>query len=344
MTFFTAPPSSQPTTSVLVYGRKYGVWQAAWSRWATPSSVQATTAAAGLPGGDLPARLGPVTHGDPVAADLGDVLDRPRSSAWPCRVRRPSSARRARCPGASSGAHSARLPRSVCEGMARTVKSAPRGRLGGVGGRAQVRAGVRRRGGSRGCVRRGVDRFGEFGAARPTGSPRSPRRRAPCAKAVPQEPVPKTAAFTALLTCCSPRGAPCPLCLWLRPDACPSRGLAGAAALLDPLPARVVGRLGRLLAADLLQLAGDGGHDDLGGLLQHVRGRSPCRRTARGPRAGRPAREGLARESRSGLLGVRRQQFVGAPLRDGNHRAPWSAARPARRRSCPSSATCRGPG
>ncbi len=29
ITFFTAPPSSQPTTSVMVYGLKYGVWQAA---------------------------------------------------------------------------------------------------------------------------------------------------------------------------------------------------------------------------------------------------------------------------------------------------------------------------
>ena len=76
MTFFTAPPSSQPTTSVLVYGRKYGVWQAAWSRWATASSRAGDDGGGRLPGGDLPGEVG---AGDAPrrgpAADLGDLLD-----------------------------------------------------------------------------------------------------------------------------------------------------------------------------------------------------------------------------------------------------------------------------
>src|SRR5439155_22387028 len=47
ITFFTAPPSSQPTTSPLVYGRRYGVVQACWTAAALAWSTQATTVAAG---------------------------------------------------------------------------------------------------------------------------------------------------------------------------------------------------------------------------------------------------------------------------------------------------------
>ena len=47
MTFFTAPPSSQPTTSVLVYGRKYAVLQSFCTAAARASSTQATTVAVG---------------------------------------------------------------------------------------------------------------------------------------------------------------------------------------------------------------------------------------------------------------------------------------------------------
>ena len=125
MTFFTAPPSSQPTTSVLVYGRKYGVWQAAWSRWATASSVQATTAAAGIRAAISRARLGPVTtaiRSAPILAtsSITSLIRMAEPSSMPfMRETRTES-------GASSGAHSARLPRRVCEGIARTAKSAPR--------------------------------------------------------------------------------------------------------------------------------------------------------------------------------------------------------------------------
>ena len=61
MTFFTAPPSSQPITSVFVYGRKYGVRQALCSRSAVARSVHATTDAAGCPLAISLARLGPLT-------------------------------------------------------------------------------------------------------------------------------------------------------------------------------------------------------------------------------------------------------------------------------------------
>src|SRR5207253_11112518 len=47
MTFLTEPPSSVPTTSGFVYGRKYGVRHACWTNRAVSSSVHATTVAAG---------------------------------------------------------------------------------------------------------------------------------------------------------------------------------------------------------------------------------------------------------------------------------------------------------
>ena len=59
ITFLTAPPSSQPITSGLVYGRKYGVWQSCWSRLASVSSVQATTVAACWRSAISRARFGP---------------------------------------------------------------------------------------------------------------------------------------------------------------------------------------------------------------------------------------------------------------------------------------------
>ena len=119
------------------------------------------------PGGDLLGEVGPGDDGDPVRAHLGDVLDDlahphggPSSTPFMRETRTVS--------GASSGVHSARLPRRVCEGTASTVKSASRGGLGGVRGGAD---GVREFD-AREVVRvraRGVDRLGEFGAAGPQG-------------------------------------------------------------------------------------------------------------------------------------------------------------------------------
>ncbi len=123
MTFLTAPPSSQPTTSVLVYGRKYGVWQAAWSRRATSSSVQATTAAAGCRAAISRARLGPVT----TAIRSGGSLAVSAMTSL-IRIAEPSSTPFMRetttVSGASSGARVVRLARAVWEGTVRTVKSA----------------------------------------------------------------------------------------------------------------------------------------------------------------------------------------------------------------------------
>lgn len=125
MTFLTAPPSSQPMTSVLVYGRKYGVWQAAWSRWATASSTQATTDAAGWRATISRARLGPVTTatrpaGTLATSSMTSLIRLALPSSMPF-IRETSTVS-----AGSSGAHSARLPRRVWEGMARTAKSAPR--------------------------------------------------------------------------------------------------------------------------------------------------------------------------------------------------------------------------
>ena len=46
ITFFSAPPSSQPMTSRLVYTRKSPEWKTAWSWRATSSSSKAMTLAA----------------------------------------------------------------------------------------------------------------------------------------------------------------------------------------------------------------------------------------------------------------------------------------------------------
>src|SRR4030095_3821753 len=59
ITFLTAPASSVPTTSVLVYGLKYGVWHSACTRAAPSSSAHAMTLAAGWRCATSPARFGP---------------------------------------------------------------------------------------------------------------------------------------------------------------------------------------------------------------------------------------------------------------------------------------------
>ena len=59
ITFLTAPPSSHPMTSGLVYGRKYGVWHACCSALARVSSVLATTVAAYWRWAISRARFGP---------------------------------------------------------------------------------------------------------------------------------------------------------------------------------------------------------------------------------------------------------------------------------------------
>lgn len=100
------------------------MWQAAWRRWATASSTQATTEAAGWRAAISAARLGPVTTAMRSAGTLATS-----SMTSLIRLAVPSSMpfmRETRTvSGASSGAHAARLSRRVWEGMARTVKSAP---------------------------------------------------------------------------------------------------------------------------------------------------------------------------------------------------------------------------
>ena len=118
MTFFTAPPSSQPITSSLVYGpevrRGDGLLH---HRGRASSSVQATTAAAGWPTAISPARFGPVT----TTTRLGST---PATSAITSLIRLPvpSSMPFIRLTRVASGSDRAgvdpagQVARSVCDG------------------------------------------------------------------------------------------------------------------------------------------------------------------------------------------------------------------------------------
>ena len=125
MTFFTAPPTSTPNTSVFVYGRKYVVRQTCCSFSATPSSAQATTLAAGCRRAISFARFGPDTTAmrsgpAPVTSAMTSLIRRVVPSSIPfIRLTRTQS-------GGRSETHVLRLLRSVCDGTARTTTSAPR--------------------------------------------------------------------------------------------------------------------------------------------------------------------------------------------------------------------------
>jgi len=59
MTFFSAPPSSTPTRSVLEYNRRRGPFSAAATREAKAASADATVSAVGRPCATSRAKLGP---------------------------------------------------------------------------------------------------------------------------------------------------------------------------------------------------------------------------------------------------------------------------------------------
>ena len=124
MTFLVAPPISHPTTSVLVYGRKYGVENASWRRAARSSSEHAITVAAGCPSAISRARFGPDSA---AMRDSG----RPTTSATTSlmRMRVPVSMPLANEMTPASGSKDrtqvSRLPRRLCEGTASTTSSAP---------------------------------------------------------------------------------------------------------------------------------------------------------------------------------------------------------------------------
>ena len=124
MTFFTAPPSSQPTTSGLVYGRKYGAWQEPCSSLAASSSGQATTEAACWRAAISPDRLGPeITATRSAGTPSTSVI------TWLIRLQLPSSMPFMRltssAPDGIRSAQSARFCRSDWAGTASTTRSAP---------------------------------------------------------------------------------------------------------------------------------------------------------------------------------------------------------------------------
>jgi hypothetical protein len=107
----------------LVYGRKYGVVIARCTTVARSTSMHATTVAAGCSAAISAARLGPETtttrSGATCAVSTTTSLIRrvvPSSMPFMSDTRVAS--------GARYDAQSARLPRSVCDGMARTTTSA----------------------------------------------------------------------------------------------------------------------------------------------------------------------------------------------------------------------------
>ena len=143
MTFFTAPPSSQPTTSGFVYGRKYGVWQAACSASARSASVQAMTVAAGCSSAISRARFGPDSTATrsgpaPVTSQMTSLIRFVVPSSMPFirrqqrRVRRQQRRPAGRgCPAATATARPARR------------SSAPSSASAGVRGRPHAPAGSR---------------------------------------------------------------------------------------------------------------------------------------------------------------------------------------------------------
>jgi hypothetical protein len=124
MTFFTAPPSSQPTTSRLVYGRKYPVAAACCTSTARSMSRQATTVAVGCSRTISPARLGPVSTamrsaGAPVTSAITSLIRLALPSSTPfIRLTRVAS-------GGRNRAHAARLARSDWAGTASATTPAP---------------------------------------------------------------------------------------------------------------------------------------------------------------------------------------------------------------------------
>ena len=124
ITFFTAPPSSQPTTSPFVYGRRYGVKQARCTTPARSGSAQATTVADGCSSAISRARLGPVTTAtrsgpQPTTSPITSLIRLALPSSMPF-IRLTRVARRS-----TAGAQPPRLSRSVCAGSASTTMSAP---------------------------------------------------------------------------------------------------------------------------------------------------------------------------------------------------------------------------
>ena len=65
MMFLTAPPSSHPITSEFVYGRKYGVWQAACKRLRALGARAGHHGGGELPPDDLARQVRPGDHGHP---------------------------------------------------------------------------------------------------------------------------------------------------------------------------------------------------------------------------------------------------------------------------------------
>ncbi len=190
ITFLTDPPSSVPTTSGLVYGRKYGVRQACWTRRAVSASVHATTVAAGCRCMISRARFGP----DTTATRLSGTR---ATSATTSLMRRmvPSSMPFMRLTSTASGGSSSRQPasaaRSACAGTASTTRSAPDSAAAGSAVACTLS-------GSRipGWYPE-FSRLDSIVAARPGSFPQSatcpPASASTMPNAVPQEPLPITA-------------------------------------------------------------------------------------------------------------------------------------------------------
>src|SRR5262245_13533319 len=292
MTFFTAPPSSQPITSSFVYGRKYGVAMASWTAVARASSGQATTTALGCPDAISGARLGPVSAttrvgSAPVSSAMTSVIRFPVPSSIPfIRLIRVTSG-----PIAPLATQPARFSRRVWDGSAIATMSAPSsasavsavatmlsgsvtpGRYSGVACRSRIAAAIYSRSAHRWMAQ--------------------PASASTLAKAVPQEP--------ALITA---------TCLMA---AMPTRSLLQCGLSGRPGPQRRW-----RTTADLRQHVTQGQHDEVGDL--HQGRRSGARSDPLGQVQGRPRDDRDWRAAQLQLVRARVEQLLRSPHDDRDDR------------------------
>src|SRR5699024_3010279 len=119
MTFLHAPPISQPTTSVLVYGRKYGAETACWTAIARCSSGHAMTVAAACSSAISRAKFGPDNTAmrsaeAPVHSAITSLIRFKVSDSMPLEIDT-KVASLGKC-----SFHRAKLSRMVCDGTAKT--------------------------------------------------------------------------------------------------------------------------------------------------------------------------------------------------------------------------------
>ena len=131
MMFFRLPPSSTPTTSVLVYTRNIEDMNISWALTALPSSRQATTVEAGLPSMISLARLGPERTQTPLWNDPGSSSSRISLMRLADSFSRPLAALSTRQGRDRKGARPRTFSRRLWDGTTMTIMSTSGGLFSG---------------------------------------------------------------------------------------------------------------------------------------------------------------------------------------------------------------------